>query len=348
MNDLSTTNLGKFERYLVEEFYDDWRHGEITRRTFIRKVAFITGSMAATSAAMLALGCSSDELPAKNEPMPTPATTATEPPKPTPTATAPAGPTAGAALVPVPGAKSKLSVPEGDPAVAASDVKFPAGAAQIGGYLVKPAGPVPGRVTPGVRAILVCHENRGLTPHVKDVARRFAKEGYVALAVDLLAREGGTASRDADQVPGLLTSAGTDRHVADFAAGLKYLQTVDGVDGKRIGMTGYCFGGGVVWAAATQIPELKAAVPFYGPAPDLAAVKNIKAAVFGVYAEKDTRITGGVEPLRAALNAAGVVNQMTIYPGVNHAFHNDTGSAYDETQATKAWSDALGWFAKYV
>lgn len=345
MNDLSTTNLGKFERYLVEEFYDDWRHGEITRRTFIRKVAFITGSMAATSAAMLALGCSSDELPASDEPMPAPTTPATtEPPK----ATATASPTAAAALVPVPGAKSKLSVPEGDPAVIASDVKFASGAAQAGGYLARPAGAVPGRVTPGVRAVLVCHENRGLTPHIKDVARRFAKEGYVALAVDLLAREGGTASRDADQVPGLLTGAGTDRHVADFAAGLKYLQTLEGVDGKRIGMTGYCFGGGVTWAAATQIPELKAAVPFYGPAPDLAAVKNIKAAVFGVYAERDTRITGGVEPLRSALNAAGVVNQMTIYPGVNHAFHNDTGSAYDETQATKAWADALAWFAKYI
>lgn len=345
MSDLSSTDLGKFERYLVEEFYDDWREGEITRRTFIRKVAFVTGSIAATTAAMLALGCSNDELPAKDEPMPQPATPAvTEAPK----ATATTSPTAAAALVPVPGAKSKLSVSEGDPAVTASDVKFPAGAAQAGGYLVKPAGAVPGRVTPGVRAILVCHENRGLTPHIRDVARRFAKEGYVALAVDLLAREGGTPSRDPDQVPGLLTGAGTERHVADFAAGLKYLQTVDGVDGKRIGMTGYCFGGGVTWAAATQIPELKAAVPFYGPAPDLAAVKNTKAAVLGVYAENDTRITGGLEPLRTALNAAGVVNQMTIYPGVGHAFHNDTGSAYNEGPATKAWADTLAWFAKYV
>ena len=338
MSDLSSTDLGKFERYLVEEFYDDWREGEITRRTFIRKVAFVTGSIAATTAAMLALGCSSDELPAKDEPMPKPATpAATEPPKaatPSPTA---------AALVPVPGAKSKLSVPEGDPAVTALDVKFPAGTAQAGGYLAKPT-----KATAGMRAILVCHENRGLTPHIRDVARRFAKEGYVALAVDLLAREGGTASRDADQVPGLLTSAGTERHVADFAAGLKYLQTVEGVDGKRIGMTGYCFGGGISWAAATQIPELKASVPFYGPAPDLAAVKNIKAAMLGVYAENDTRITGGVEPLRTALNAAGVVNQITIYPGAGHAFHNDTGNAYNEAQATKAWADTLAWFAKYV
>lgn len=340
MSDLSSTNLDKFERYLVEEFYDDWRGGEITRRTFIRKAAFVTGSMAATTAAMLALGCSNDELPAKDEPMPQPVTpAASDASKATPTAS----PTPAAALVPVPGAKSKLSVPDGDSAVIGSDVKFPAGAAQAGGYLAKPA-----KAAPGMRAILVCHENRGLTPHIRDVARRFAKEGYVALAVDLLTREGGTASRDADQVPGLLTGAGTARHIADFAAGLKYLQTVDGVDGKRIGMTGYCFGGGVTWAAATQIPELKAAVPFYGPAPDIATVKDIKAAVLGVYAENDTRITGGVEPLRTALNAAGVVNQLTIYPGVGHAFHNDTGNAYNEAQATKAWTDTLAWFAKYV
>lgn len=340
MSDLSKTNLGKFERYLVEEFYDDWREGEITRRTFIRKVAFVTGSMAATTAAMLALGCSNDELPAKNEPMPKPATPApTEPPR----ATATPSPTAAVALFPVPGAKSKLSVPDGDPAVVGTNVKFPAGAAQAGGYLAKPSKPVT-----GMRAILVCHENRGLTPHVQDVARRFAKEGYVALAVDLLAREGGTPSRDPDQVPGLLTSAGTDRHVADFAAGLKYLQTVEGVDGKRIGMTGYCFGGGISWAAATQISELKAVVPFYGPAPDLAAVKNMKAAMFGVYAENDTRITGSAEGLRTAMNAAGVVNQITIYPGVGHAFHNDTGNAYNEAQALRAWTDTLAWFGKHV
>jgi carboxymethylenebutenolidase len=340
MSDLSNTNLGKFERYLVEEFYDDWREGEINRRTFIRKVAFVTGSMAATTAAMLALGCSNDELPAKDEPMPKAATPAmTEVPK----AAATASPTATPALVPVAGAKSKISVPDGDPAVVGSDVKFASGAAQAGGYLAKPA-----KATAGMKAVLVCHENRGLTVHIRDVARRFAKEGYVALAVDLLTREGGTPSRDPDQVPGLLTGAGTERHVADFAAGLKYLGTVEGVDGKRIGMTGYCFGGGISWAAATQIPELKAVVPYYGPAPDLAAVKNIKAAVHGMYGETDTRINAGIEPLRGALAAAGIVNQITIYPGVGHAFHNDTGGAYNEAQATKAWTDTLTWFAKYV
>ncbi len=338
MSDLSQTHFGKFERYLIEEFYDDWREGEISRRTFIRKVAFVTGSMAATATAMVALGCSADELPNANDPMPSPTTPAAAE-----TRTATASPTAAATLIPVPNAKSKISVPEGDPAVVASDVKFASGNSEGGGYLVKPA-----RSSSGMKAILICHENRGLTPHIKDVARRFAKEGYVALAVDLLAREGGTASRDPDQVPSLLTGAGPDRHVSDFAAALRHVRTVDGVDGTRVGMTGYCFGGGISWAAATQIPELKAVVPYYGPAPDLASVKNIKAAVHGMYGESDTRINSGIEPLRGALAAAGIVHQITIYPGVGHAFHNDTSGAYNEAQAMKAWADTLAWFAKYV
>jgi carboxymethylenebutenolidase len=197
-------------------------------------------------------------------------------------------------------------------------------------------------------AILVCHENRGLTPHIEDVARRFAKEGYVALAIDLLAREGGTAAHDRDEVPGLLTNAGADRHVADFIAGFDYLQGLDYVAGERIGMTGYCFGGGITWRVATALPELKAAVPFYGPAPDLAQAPNIKAAVLGVYAEQDERINAGKDALEQALIDAGVTYQMNVYPGVNHAFHNDTGERYVEKQATQAWLDTLAWFEEHL
>jgi carboxymethylenebutenolidase len=113
-------------------------------------------------------------------------------------------------------------------------------------------------------------------------------------------------------------------------------------------MTGYCFGGGITWRSAVAIPELKAAVPFYGPAPDLAQVPNIKAAVFGVYAELDERITPSKDPLEKALKDAGKTYQMKVYPGVNHAFHNDTGERYDETQATQAWQDTLDWFAQHV
>ncbi len=327
--------LGKFERYLVEEFYDDYREGKLPRRAFFRRVAYITGGMATAAAALAAMGCTGRDLPNPKASIPaaTP-TPATPAPQPTPTGT----------VVSVPNAKSPLSVPDFDPAVRGRDVTFAAGSAQAGGYLVVPAA----ASTTKRAAVLICHENAGLTPHIRDVARRFAKEGYAALAVDLLTREGGTDKQERDKVSGLLTGSGTDRHVADFAAARSYLGTVEGVDGARVGMIGFCFGGGVTWAAATKIAELKAVVPFYGPAPDAAAVANIKAAAFGVYAEKDARISGTKDALDAALTAAKVTHQMKLYPGVGHAFHNDTGVAYDEAQATQAWKDSLAWFAKNV
>ena len=183
---------------------------------------------------------------------------------------------------------------------------------------------------------------------IEDVARRFAKEGYAALALDLLSREGGTAGMDRDAVPGALTQAGAQRHVADFAAALEYLRAQDFVDGGRIAMTGYCFGGGITWQAAAELDGLKATAAFYGPAPDLAKVPDIKAAVFGVYAELDQRITGPMPELKDALAAAGVVHQLTVYPGVDHAFHNDTGDRYNEAQATAAWNDTLAWFNQHL
>jgi len=356
--------LNTFQKYFVEEFYDDYREGHLTRREFIRRVAYITGSMAAAASAMSMLGCAASELPDPTEPIPPPAETpppaepaATSPPPPTdtpapapteePAAEEAAAPTEEAApaeaqLEPVPGAQSPLSVPEGDPAVQAGDVTFTSQGDEISAYLARPveAGVYP--------AILVCHENRGLTPHIRDVARRFAKEGYVALALDLLSREGGSANQDADQVPALLSDAPPERHVGDFAAGFDYLRTLDYVAGDRIGMTGYCFGGGITWRCAVALPELKAAVPFYGPAPDLEQAPNIQAAVLGVYAELDERINAGKDPLEQALIAAGATFRMNVYPGVNHAFHNDTGERYVEAQATQAWMDTLAWFEEHL
>ncbi len=330
-------SLDKFERYLIEEFYDDYKAGELPRRTFFRRIAYITGGMATAAATLAAMGCTGKDLPDPKASIP-PAT-------PSPTAAPPkASPTPTGTTVPVAGAKSPLSVPEFDPAVKDRDVTFPVGTAQGGGYLALPAA----ASTTKRAAILVCHENGGLTPHIRDVARRFAKEGYAALAVDLLAREGGTAKNERDKIPGLLTGAGIPRHVEDFAAAHKYLGTVEGVDNTRVGMIGFCFGGGITWAAGTKIPELKAIAAFYGPAPDAAAVPAIKAAAFGVYAENDARITGGKDALDKQMTDAKVNHQMKVYPGVGHAFHNDTGAAYNEAQATQAWKDTLAWFAKNV
>lgn len=335
-------NLNPDQQYFVEEFYEDYREGLLSRRQFIKRLAFITGSIAATVATMGLVGCEPDEMPDATEPMPTP-----EPPAANGTTavngtTAPAATaTTSAALSPVPGAQSPLSVPEGDPAVQASDITLTSQGAEINAYLARPAAD---GVYP---AIMVCHENRGLTVHIRDVTRRFAKAGYVALAIDLLSREGGTASLDPDQVPGLLSNAGAGRHVADFTAGFAHLQSLDYVDGERISMTGYCFGGGVTWDVASQLAELRAAVPFYGRGPDLAAVGNIQAAVLGVYAENDSRINAGIPALEEALTAAGVTYQFNIYPGVDHAFHNDTGGRYVEAQATQAWQDTLDWLASH-
>jgi carboxymethylenebutenolidase len=242
----------------------------------------------------------------------------------------------------VPGAKSPLSVPEGAAGLTTTTVRLPSGATEISGYLARPET---GKAGP---AVLVCHENRGLTPHIRDVARRFAKAGYAALALDLLSREGGTEGLDPDAVPGALTRAGAARHVADFSAGFDYLMSHHYVDRGRIAMIGFCFGGGITWQAATELPGLKATAAFYGPSPDLAKVAAIKPAVFGVYAELDQRITGAMPALRDALAATDVRHQLTVYPGVDHAFHNDTSDRYKEAQATAAWNDTLAWFGKYV
>lgn len=325
------------EKYLIEEFYDDYREGEISRRTFIRRVAFITGSMSATITALAAVGCTPAELPAPTEPMPTP-----EPPTAAATLASATEATQQPTSAPTTEARSPLSVAEDDPAVSAGWVRVPSGDTEIDGYLASPAAE--GRYP----AVMVCHENRGLTPHIQDVTRRFAKAGYVALALDLLSREGGTAANDRDQVPGLLTDAGPERHVGDFLAAADYLRAQANVEGERLAMNGYCFGGGITWRVATAMPELKAAVPFYGPAPELSAVPNIGAAVLGVYAEEDERINAGIPELEAALQAAGTTYAINVYPGVNHAFHNDTSERYDETQATQAWNDMLEWLATHV
>jgi carboxymethylenebutenolidase len=325
------TQLGKFEEYLVQEFYEDYREGSISRRTFIRRVAFITGSMAAASAVMLAVGCAPIEVPAPTDPMP-------EAETPTPAPEGEAAATGGA----VPNAKSSLSVAEGDPDLDTGEVTFTSQGDEITAYLARPAaeGTYP--------AVMICHENRGLTDHIRDVARRFAKEGYVAIAPDLLSREGGTSTLERDAVPGLLTNAGMERHVADFTAAFEYLQAQEFVEAERIGMNGYCFGGGVTWLCATQIPGLKAAAPFYGPGPEFDQVANIQAAVLGVYAESDDWVNSGIEPLRETLDEAGVTYELRIYPGTGHAFHNDTGDRYVEEQALQAWNDMLAWFEQYI
>jgi carboxymethylenebutenolidase len=196
--------------------------------------------------------------------------------------------------------------------------------------------------------ILVCHENRGLTDHIRDVARRLAKAGYVALAVDLLSRQGGSAAVGEANVPGVLAHQPPDQFAADFRAGWESTRGMAYADADRVGMVGFCFGGGVTWLIATRMPELLAAVPFYGPHPSLDDVPKIRAAVLAIYAGRDDRINQGIPGIEAAMRENGKIFEKVVYPDVDHAFHNDTGPRYAPEAARDAWTRTLAWFERYV
>ena len=244
--------MNLFQRYLASEFAEDYEEGRLSRRDALKLIASVTGSLIAANS-ILASCAPPPESTATGEPAPTDAATA----QPLASDTAAADPSATEAA-----AQSAYgTVMPDDPAVIASEVQISAADTNIMGYLARPAseGPAP--------VILVCHENRGLTPHIQDVARRFAKAGYVGLAVDLLSRQGGSAAVGQENVPGALGNIPPDQFVEDFKSGWRYLQGQSFADTRRVGMTGFCFGGGVTWRVATQMPELLAAVPFYGPQP---------------------------------------------------------------------------------
>jgi carboxymethylenebutenolidase len=229
-----------------------------------------------------------------------------------------------------------------DPAILAGAVEFAADGETLLGYLSRPRGE---GVYP---VILVCHENRGLTEHIQDVTRRLAKAGYVALAVDLLSRLGGSEALGADQVPGALGNIPPEQFVQDFLSGWRYLQGQAFAQAERVGMVGFCFGGGVTWRVATRMAELLAAVPFYGPHPPVEDVPKIQAAVLAIYGELDQRINQGIPAIEEAMQKNGKIYEKVIYPGADHAFHNDTGPRYKPDAARDAWDRTLGWFERYV
>src|SRR5688572_30803610 len=251
--------LNPTQRYLVTEFIDNYEDGVMSRRDLIERVYRITGSVTAAAGTLLALGCA----PASATP---PAAVPTTIP---PTATPQSSPAAS---------RSPLSVPEGDPAVIAGPITFPSGDATIMAYWARPAanGPHP--------AVMICHENRGTGPHYQDVARRFAKAGFVGISLDLLSRQGGTAAVPANQVGGIISGPGAaDRFVEDFRAAMAFLRQQPFVDGGRIGMTGYCFGGGTTLNVVAREPTLRAAAPYYGTPAFPDELRNAKSAVMGVY-----------------------------------------------------------------
>ncbi|HYE57129.1 MAG TPA: dienelactone hydrolase family protein [Rhodothermales bacterium] len=322
--------LNDMQLYLVEEFVEDYQEGHLTRREALRRIAAVTGSVAFATSVLAACGTT--------EPSATPAPS-------TPPATSPTAPSAAPSSTPAAptGPDPAVHVRPDDPAITAGVVTFPGEGATLTAYLARPRN---GRRQP---LILVCHENRGLTPHIEDVTRRVAKAGYVGLAVDLLSRSGGTAAVTAQgQVPQVLGQLPPEQAVQDFQAGLRYAQGQSFVDGARVGMTGFCYGGGVTWRVATRTPELRAAVPFYGPPPRAEEVPGIRAAVLAIYGETDQRINAMIPDIEAAMQANGKVFEKVIYPGVGHGFHNDTGRNYNAEAARAAWARTLAWFERYV
>jgi len=196
-------------------------------------------------------------------------------------------------------------------------------------------------------AMLVIHENRGLNDHIRSVASRLASDGYSSLAIDLLSEEGGSDALAQGDVQAALSRASTERLVGDMKAGLDELERR--VPGAKLGAIGFCFGGGMVWALLDAgDPRLAAAIPFYGPAPAAPDFSGNTAAVLGVYAELDARVNASQATAEAALTAAGLEHEIKVYPGVDHAFFNDTGARYNAEQAAAAYADVLAWLTRFL
>ncbi len=196
--------------------------------------------------------------------------------------------------------------------------------------------------------VLVVHENKGLTDHIRSVAGRFAGAGYSALALDLLSAHGGTAAfTDPAAATAELSRIPPEQLVADLRAGLDELQRR--VEGKKLGATGFCFGGGLTWLLLASGPSrLAAATPFYGPFPDNGDLSASKAAVLGVYAANDARVNASRPAAEAALARSGNPHQIFTAPDADHAFFNDTGQRYSATAATEAWRRVIDWYGTYL
>lgn len=232
-------------------------------------------------------------------------------------------------------------VDEKDPRIEIENIEYssPRGHGKIRGYLVRPAntkGKLPG--------VVVVHENRGLNPYIKDVARRLGAAGFMALAPDGLTPVGGYPGTD-EEGKKLQATLDKDKLLQDFIAAFERLKSHDRSNGK-VGVVGFCYGGGVSNAMAVRLPDLAAAVPFYGRQASAEDVANIKAPLLIHYAGLDERINQGWPDYERALKANGKKYTAYIYPGVNHGFHNDTTPRYDDEAARLAWKRTVAFFRK--
>ncbi len=304
-------------RYVAEEFAEDYHEGELPRREFLRRSVLLSGSVPAARVLLATLGVagvSAAEL-----------------------AAAQAAPPQNEA------ATNSYHVDPADSALDAGSVTYEALGRTNYAYLARPKGIASAPI------VMIIHENKGLQPHIEDVARRMAKAGYIALAPDFVSadagsRDGGSKKyTDIAAISAIIAKLAPADVAAHGLEAVKFLKAQPGAQAEHFGMTGFCWGGGVTWTMTTLLPDLKAAAPFYGPSPSFADVPRIKAAVLGVYGGLDQRITGNAAATDKALSDAGVKHEFKIYEGANHAFHNDTGASYNKAAAENAWASTLIW-----
>jgi carboxymethylenebutenolidase len=359
---MSVDQLNQMQRYLGEEMIEDYQEGMLTRREMLRRLLGICGGAAGAAALLAACGASTPTTaaptagaapPSLAPPTAVPEATAaaTTAPEATAAATAAqAAPTAAATApassgtataAPQPTGKSPLSVPADDPDITASDVTIQ-GDAEIKGYMARPKaeGTYPG--------VVVIHENRGLTDHIRDVARRLAKAGYIAVAPDLASRAGGT-DKVGTQIQAFFANAKPEELVSDLNAAVTFVGQQAGVKAGKYGVVGFCFGGGYTLRLAAANPSIAAAVSYYGPAPDpVSQMSATNAAILGQYGGNDQRVNGTIPAMEKVLQDSGKTFEKRVYDGANHAFNNDTGQNYNETAAVAAWKETLAWFDKYL
>ena len=295
--------------YLAGEVAEDYSDGFVTRREALRRLGLLGLGLTSATALLAACGGGDDD----DDDAAAPATTTTVPAA--TTTAAPASPSA--ATITFAGPRGELQAAYAAP----DDPK---------------------------RAVLVIHENRGLTPHFYDLTSRLANEGYAALSVDLLSEEGGTATLgDEGAAQGALGNASPERLLGDLTAGLDELERR--APGAPIGVVGFCFGGAMTWNLVDAgDPRIAAAVPFYGPGPSAPDFSDSNAAVLGIYAGLDDRVNASRDAMEQALTAAGLTHEIRTFDGADHAFFNDTGPRYNEAAATEAYAALLAWFDEHL
>jgi carboxymethylenebutenolidase len=232
-----------------------------------------------------------------------------------------------------------LSVAADDPVIQASRVQFASTGGMVTGYLARP------RASGSYAGVIVVHENRGLNDHIRDVARRLAKANFIALAPDLTSRGGSTETLDPDMARTFLGMAAPELLVADLTAGVDFLGLQTGIASPtRIGVVGFCFGGGYTYRLAAASPKIAAASSYYGPI-QMALIDQLRttsAAILIHHAETDNNVNSTTDQLIAAL--MGKTYRLSSHPGTMHAFNNDTGASYNEGEAVNAWRETLEWF----